>query len=150
MNSPLEISSYFFPLVSVTADPHYNPDKAQTEPEYKIRSSVEHDEKNGLYQVAVEITLEPESEDKRLPYSIKMIGIGLFRVATDWPEPEKLLAINGASIIYSAAREFLITITSRGPWGQIFLPAHSFIYNDAEKTSENIKPEKSVPKKTKK
>lgn len=58
---------------------------------------------------------------------IELVAVGFFEVNSDWPDPLKLLKINGATILYSAAREFLITITSRGPWGAIPLPATSFL-----------------------
>ena len=33
----------------------------------------------------------------------------------------------GTSILYSAAREYLITVTSRGPWPALVLPTVSFM-----------------------
>jgi preprotein translocase subunit SecB len=69
----------------------------------------------------------PAPEPKKNPYLIELIAVGFFEVNSDWPDPIKLLEINGATILYSAAREFLITITSRGPWGAIPLPATSFL-----------------------
>ena len=34
--------------------------------------------------------------------------------------------MNGSSILYSSAREYLLLITSRAPWGQLKLPTMSF------------------------
>lgn len=123
---PLELKQYFFPFVHVAADPQYEPEKGKDKAHFDVKTAVIKDEKNDLYQVTVEITDEPENENSRIPYSVKLIGVGLFSVTPKWQEPEKLLRINGASIIYSAAREFLITITSRGPWPPVILPAISF------------------------
>ncbi len=128
MNSPLALDTYFFPVVSVAADHQYRQETDQGQPEYVTKVGIEHDADNNRYQVVLEIISEPESEEKRQPYSIQLVAIGLFRVDPSWPDdPIKLLHINGASILYSAAREFLITITARGPWGQIILPSISFM-----------------------
>ena len=128
--APLEIKRHFFPLVHVAADPQYEPGRRTDKANFDVRTSVTKGEK-GIYQVAVEITAEPEDENHRIAYSIHLIGVGLFTVSGKWKEPEKLLRINGASMIYSAAREFLITVTARGPWPPVMLPAISFKDRDS-------------------
>ncbi len=124
--APIELKKYFFPFVHVAADPQYEPGKEADKAHFDVRTSITKDEGNNLYQVTVEIVAQPEDEDSRIPYSIHLIGVGLFGVDDKWEEHEKLLRINGASIIYSAAREFLITVTSRGPWPPVILPTISF------------------------
>jgi len=52
----------------------------------------------------------------------------------------KLLRINGSSILYSSAREFLITVTSRMPYGALILPTVSF--NSYKKKDMDEKPSK--------
>jgi preprotein translocase subunit SecB len=127
MGSPLQLKSYFFPHVLVTADPSFTPnDDKSIHVDYKVKTGLERDEEHNLYQVAVEIVATPD-ENAKIPYSIHLVGVGLFTVDEKFPEPEKLLKITGASIIYSAAREFLITITSRGPWPAVILPMVSFL-----------------------
>lgn len=71
---------------------------------------------------------------------MQVVAVGIFEVI-EWPDPDKLLIINGSSILYSAAREFLINISNRGPWGGITLPVYSFLdhYNkELAKTSEDL------------
>lgn len=144
MDTPLQLDSYFFPHIQVTADPQFVPSKNESAPDLRIKVGVEREDKKNLYQVAVEIISQPESDEVRQPYTLHLVGIGLFTVDPKWPEPEKLLGITGASMIYSAAREFLITITSRGPWGQLMLPTTSFIksFSDKPKTDNQKKPAK--------
>lgn len=128
MKPPLTINKYFFPYVEVAADPEFNPheqEKQRASIETKV--SLETIKEKDLYQVMLEITLFPEDEKRKVPYSIRLVAVGLFNVDPNVKDPEKLLEINGASILYSSAREFLITITSRGPWSPIFLPTISFI-----------------------
>ena len=137
--APIELKRYFFPLVHVAADPQYEPGKGQDKVNFDVRTAIARDEQNDLFQVTVEIVAEPENEESLIPYSIQLIGVGLFTVNKDWKEPEKLLRINGASMIYSAAREFLITITSRGPWPPVILPTISFCEEESSKTSGDNK-----------
>jgi len=123
MNTPIKLDEYFFPVVQVVADPSAE-DKEQ-ELDYKIEVSLSHDKEKKLYQVAIEIT--SIQDDKAHQYAINVVAIGIFRVDKRFKDINKLLYINGASMLYSAAREFLITITSRGPWGAVTLPTHSFL-----------------------
>lgn len=141
MDTPLQLDEYFFPHVQVTADPQAGePDDSNME--YNVVVSIVKDgnEKNHQYQVALQISSNPETEEKRQPYFIDIVAIGFFRVHPDWPDPEKLLNINGASILYSAAREFIITITARGPWGPEMLPAISFLKGHEDSSSKIVDP----------
>lgn len=127
MKSPIEIISYFFPAVTVAADPLFDPEAERVEPEVKVKVGVDRNKENDSYQVALDISFESESEENSYPYSVSLIAIGIFKVDPNFSDPDKLLGITGASIIYSAAREFIITITSRGPWGPVMLPSISFL-----------------------
>ncbi len=130
---PLELKKYFFPFVQVAADAEYEPSSQKVSPHFEVRTTVKHDEENGIYQVALEIIAEPEDEDSRIPYSIRLITVGLFTVDENFPDREKLLKVTGASLLYSAAREFIITVTSRGPWPQVILPTRSFLQQETKK-----------------
>lgn len=141
MKSPLEISSYFFPSISVAADPEFKPGEDTIPPHIEVKVSVDHVE-NNTYQVALEITLEPENEEKKQPYAIELIAVGIFHVAPDFPDPGKLMQLNAAAILYGAAREFLITITSRGPWGAVTLPSISFLRSKDSDSQEATKTSK--------
>jgi preprotein translocase subunit SecB len=125
-DAPLQLKQYFFPHVEVTADAQFKSTKKPIKPFFDVKTYVDNDENNGLYQVMLEITVEPENDKSRVPYSIHLVAVGLFEVRPDFPDPEKLLGITGASMIYSAAREYIITITARGPWPKFILPTISF------------------------
>jgi preprotein translocase subunit SecB len=127
MNTPFRLDSYFFPVVQVVANPEYRNIEEQQEQSFKIFPSVAKNGENGLYQVSVKISLLEGEEKIPVPYSIQLVAFGFFEVQPDWPEPEKMLFINGSTILYAAAREFLITISSRGPWGAVTLPMMSFL-----------------------
>jgi preprotein translocase subunit SecB len=148
--APLQIKQYFFPHVEITADPQYKPTKKPINPFFNVKTHVDRDPKNELYQVVLEITVEAENDKILIPYSIHLIAVGLFHVHPDFTEPEKLLSITGASIIYSAAREFIITITSRGPWPKFILPTISFAprqqSSDKAPKKKRVKPKISTKK----
>ncbi len=155
MNTPLRLDSYFFPVVQVVANPNYRDSEKQQEQPFKIVPSVVKNGENGLYQVSVEISLLQEEEKSPVPYSIHLVAFGFFAVQPDWPEPEKLLFINGSTILYAAAREFLITISSRGPWSAVTLPMVSFLriyqdmveeQNSSGSDNENKEPGKQAEK----
>jgi preprotein translocase subunit SecB len=128
MDTPLQLEEYFFPHVKVSADPEAVGPDGTAKCDFGINvNSIKTADETGSFQVSLVISSSPESEKQRIPYSIELAVIGFFRVSPDWPDPHKLLEINGASILYAAAREFIITITSRGPWGAFMLPTASFL-----------------------
>ena len=127
MDSPLALVDYCFPVVQVVANPNVEQNVEINDIQYDAEVGLALSEDGDVYQVSVEISsLDPKNDEKINAYSVNLVALGHFQVHPDWPEPEKLARINGASILYSAAREFLITITSRGPWGAISLPTKSF------------------------
>ena len=136
-NTPLRLKNYFFPVVQVVANPKYSETDECGELEFMIHPSVKKNEENGLYQVSVDITLLPEDDEIQIPYSIHLVAFGFFEVHPEWPEPKKLLFINGSTILYASAREYLITVSSRGPWGCVTLPMISFNEMYKEAVQEN-------------
>lgn len=138
MSSPLVLKEYFFPVFQVVALPKFSADRDVSDLEYSVDVGLLKAEKGNEYQLSVEIrTADFEKSDENQPsYDINLVALGIFEVNPKWPEPEKLVKINGASILYSAAREFLITITSRGPWGAVTLPTVSFNREFGKKDKE--------------
>lgn len=154
MNPPLIVKEYFFPFVQVSADPDITGEESAVM-DFETKVAVDKDPDNDTYQVTLEITAMPEDETKRIPYAIHLIVVGMFSVDEKWPDPEKLLKVNGASILYSAAREFIITVTSRGPWPPTTLPTISFLpisdpKNNLPEKDETPEQAKETKKKTKK
>lgn len=125
---PITVQHYFFPYVEIAADPEYNPENTNdTADSFETKVSIDNSPENNLYQVMLDISLFPENEEKKNPYSIHLVAVGLFTVEDNYQDKENLLKITGASILYSAAREYIITLTSRGPWPPLFLPTISFL-----------------------
>ena len=141
MDTVLQLNEYFFPYVEVAADPTITKEDDGGKSNFLVRATTLNIEgSSDDFQVTVEIVSRPESEEKRQFYSIKLIAVGFFKVASDWPDKDKLLRVTGASMLYASAREFLITITSRGPWGATMLPTASFLkIYEAEKKLDHEK-----------
>lgn len=144
MDTNLKLEQYFFPYIQVAADPACKDTdtKEVNNVEYGIKVQLGNNKDENVYQITLEIMSFPEDEGVRQPYTIHLVVVGIFKVE-NISEPEKLLYINGSSILYSAAREFLLTTTGRGPWGALTLPTYSFLEH-YKKTF----PEKQSEKKT--
>ncbi|MGD9676269.1 MAG: hypothetical protein AB7V19_06260 [Candidatus Bipolaricaulia bacterium] len=128
---PLQLEESYFDIVSVEAAPEYVPDP-EGEPrrhgaEMKL-SLATVDASPDVWRVSLD--MRNKEDDGAIPrYAFHLRTIGFFRyVAEERPEPEvaQLMAVNGSSILYSSAREYLLLLTSRLPWGQLNLPTMSF------------------------
>lgn len=88
---------------------------------------------------------EPDAEDPRVfviklalehspvegstfPYDFKIEAEGVFNTSHegDLEERRRLVVINGASILYSAMREHLLTLSARHRYGPVLLPCLDF------------------------
>ena len=128
---PLQLEESYFDVVSVEAAPEYVPD-AEARPR---RHGVEMqlglatvDDSPGVWRVSLDIR-DKVIDDEASRYRFRLRVIGFFRWSTErQPEDQvaQIVAVNGASILYSSAREYLLMITSRAPWGQLSLPTMSF------------------------
>jgi precorrin-4 methylase len=49
---------------------------------------------------------------------------------------EQFVQVNGSSILYGAAREFLRSMTTLGPWGSAIIPGVSFYEQQASLKEE--------------
>lgn len=77
----------------------------------------------------VELDINVSSKGrKHPPYKIKLSMIGIFEVTEECPEQHavRLAQINGASILYGAAREYIFASTAHGKYGSYTLPSISF------------------------
>ena len=66
--------------------------------------------------------------DSVFPYSFLIEAEGLFAIDHDGAldERRRLVAINGASILYGAMREHLLTLSARHRHGPVLLPCLDF------------------------
>ena len=77
-----------------------------------------------------ELTVE-SNEDPKLnrPYTFCITFVGFFHVVKGYPSErvELLARTNAPALLFSAAREALVLLTSRGPYPAIVLPSVTFL-----------------------
>lgn len=144
MNSPLQLEHYFFERMQCVAKPEIDLEDVQAW--HKADSS--------RFTLAVELATNPESErhwqvsvDFRTsddfatpsPYELRFTAIGFFVVDENFEhdDTERLIRVNGSSVLYSAMREFVSLFTSRAPWGAVMLPTINFRLLSAETGKDN-------------
>lgn len=123
---PLRLEQSFFSRILVESSP--SPvDDAEPEVETSVRIARSPDDET-IWMVNLQLGCDKEG-DCLAPYRIDVQVHGIFTV--DHPREDEaataqMVGTNGASILYSAAREYLLLVTSRGPWGPFHLPTVSF------------------------
>jgi preprotein translocase subunit SecB len=124
---PLQLDRLFFAEVTVKSGSTFSSEPTDAEVKTSVSLS-ENKENERAWQARLEIEVTPKGE-RQIPYEIRVVAFGQFSVTDeklDRPHAAQLVAITGASIIYSAAREYLMILTGRGPWGPFQLPTVSF------------------------
>jgi preprotein translocase subunit SecB len=132
----VRLKQYFFSNIKVDANPSFIPPEEREvgiNINKEIRVSV-NEENDSLYQVQLDIKIAPQ-EGKTIPYNVELKAIGFLEVEGDSPDKEGIVRAHGASVLYSATREFLLGIMCRGPWPPIMLPLTIFSTHE-KKTSK--------------
>jgi len=149
---PLLLETHFFTKVLVEANTDYQPQEHDLEIEdiETILELAQHREEPRRWQVQLTIRTMA-AEASKLPYTLELQAVGFFMVA---PEIEaerqpKLVQANGAAILYSSAREFLLMVTGRGPWPPFYLPTTNFLRPTPTQEDQKEKPKKKISAKSK-
>lgn len=134
MNSPLQLNNYFVKELSYRSNPAYKAEPAVRN-EGKIQWSVE----SGMgvnapdhFMVALVITVEPSTVTPALdPYHINMRIEGYFsfnpEAGISQPEKERMVSLNGCSILMGLARGLVAQATGVSEFGKYLLPAVNFV-----------------------
>ncbi|MBE0653120.1 MAG: protein-export chaperone SecB [Bacteroidales bacterium] len=121
--SQLQLIKYFFPTINITADPdHKIKEKRAFSVAIEVKLTKIPDAES-KYQLDLVITIK-EKEPGNTPYFGVIQVVGFFNVDKGLSKEDisVLMHTRGGKILYSAAREFVLQLTSRGPWGSILLP----------------------------
>lgn len=114
---------------------HYQPDKAfKVEPvDFKVGSEIG-TKIDDPYSLRYMLKIESTGRKDRVPYSFRISLIGYFHIDKRHADKDTsvLLYANAPSLLYSAAREMLASVSARGPYPAVILPAVTFL-DDAEK-----------------
>jgi len=125
----LQLERSFFTAVDVAAIPDHKPGQAQVTVNTEQTLGVLTPDAS-RWQLALDIQVGSPQGGAALPYRIHLHTIGVFafpEAGVEEAEKARVLAVTGASILYSQAREFALILTSRGPWGPFQLPTVSFL-----------------------
>lgn len=145
--SPLKLEGYGIRAFSFSTDGEYDPENAidydglklNVEREYKTNT-----ENPSLHFIKMKISAKPK-EKGAFPYSISLDIGGIFEARpTETCTEDKLKAImyiNGATILYGVAREYIYMATCHNMCGPFMLPSVSFASSPSQQKV------KSKPKK---
>jgi preprotein translocase subunit SecB len=125
--APLQLKHYFIEHFQITAHKEFNRNKTPKMISDKLKSDVKflaNSKNSKLWQVRLNILFKPDDIDN-FPYDFNLSLVGFFEV--DDPKRKDIVYINAPAMLYSAAREIIVTITGRGPWGSVILPSVNFI-----------------------
>ncbi len=150
-HSPLQLLRYVVADMSCTATPSFDPQKpfdpAVTE-QLSINAIVTPQKAPDNFpghSWSVEVSIaQTLKEGQNFPYTFKVSLIGFLACRDGFSaaaEEEQFVRVNGSSMLYGAARELVRSLTSRGPWGELFIPSISFYDKDSK-----LKEEVAAPK----
>ncbi|QLA17567.1 protein-export chaperone SecB [Desulfolutivibrio sulfoxidireducens] len=147
---PIELLNHFFSEISVLADPlaaSKEENEAEFGYDYSLNTEIgQNPEDDSLYIVI--LTIKSKELDNYIKgYDIKLSIVGYFKVSQSYPQDKRsaMVSVLGPSLLYGAAREFLYSLTLRGPYPPIYLPTTSFIPENT-KIKKEVLEEKSPGK----
>jgi preprotein translocase subunit SecB len=146
----LQLERSFFTEVEIAADHQHKPGEGKAE--VAAAQSIKQASDDGAHWVVeLDLTVAGKEGTPGPPYRVHLHTVGAFSFAAGTLselEKARLLAVTGVSILYSQAREYLLILTARGPWGPFQLPTVSFIDNEPHASappSPVIREHASVP-----
>lgn len=143
----LQLETYVFEEISVRSNRDAPGDAVpdvSAEPEF-----LRHETDPALYQVRLTIACGGD-EGAPTPYTVRAVVRGLFRIdldRTDAQSRNMLISNTSVSLLYGAARDFIMTVTARGPFEPLLLPAVFFPVKPIIEDDEAPEPPGNAPKK---
>jgi preprotein translocase subunit SecB len=149
--SPLQLEGYFLKEVSFKLNESINekPSELKHSENLGVEVSVlvtELDKEERRWRCELTLDLAPKKE-KDSAYSFHLVLVGFFNVSKNYPEDsvELLAKTNCPAVLYSTAREMLVTVVRRSPYTPVLIPSVTFLEIDKNKTESN-KADSSAPK----
>lgn len=140
MKKPLfNLKRHFYSTVFCFAVPNYKKSTKLFQPDdvFKIEARIfTPTEQKGTWCVSLEIsTKEKCQKEIYLPYIIDLKSFAFLESlplnqTIDTEKLSELIFINGATMMYASAREYLRMITGSGPYGPLVLPTWRFSPED--------------------
>lgn len=110
---PVTIDGYFFPEVSIKANPAFNP--AQAADVMKIHVAVHIDDQAEQGKITARARVRSD-EDGNIPYLVEVEAFGTFTPATGVTAETPAVFPVIAQVLIGGAREMIAMVTARGPW----------------------------------
>ena len=129
----LRLDGYFYERVALEADPAWPADK---KPVTGVNVRVEvgqHKNNPTRWRAIMDVVAQPDQKGQAIPYNIALRCQGFFTVEPAeglQTDARTLVQITGASMLYSAARDMVLTLSSRSRFGPVLLPTVSFLKPD--------------------
>lgn len=124
---PLIIRDLFVDQLSLEATPDYQAGNELGHVQVALKiDHLRSQEDPAAHQLVIALKLEPGDAETPLPYSLQITGRGVFRIdADDLSDDEcnRLLIINGGSILLGMLRSQVISLTGVGRNGRFVIPA---------------------------
>lgn len=133
--SDLELVRYFFPVQNVVAHPDPSDEGRLALSEYELKADLNwtFDDDLGRYKFTVLLVMRNHDEldeDEYGRYNYELVVVGIFGYSPENGEPveeewiplmEEHAKVIACQVLFGAMRERLAELTSRGPWGPLFL-----------------------------
>lgn len=126
--SPLHLEKYFFTKVHVDACP--NSCEKAGKGLFTVKSTfMKHKDEDRKWMVQLDLQQVKDKDEACPEYSFHVEVVGFYEVSQDVAagKAEALVRANGPALLYSAARELIATLTSRGPFAPVNLQTVTFI-----------------------
>ena len=122
----LNLVEYVFPVVTCRANPQC-PDRTEDikPPSVRIANRIAvSDQDENIYRLTLDIVFGDNNSVSSYTGEVRVVGLFIVNQAVQ--NKEAVVLLNGSSVLYSAAREFILSITSRGPNIPCMLPQVRF------------------------
>ena len=129
----IELSKYYYIHTYCSASPDFQQnEKIQVDLDVKS-TLLQHEKDPEQWRINLSVGLADDTNDRNTPYDFFISITGFFTCPSTEEECGEtlgklapLIYVNGSSLLYSMAREYVRNITSGGPYGQYLLPTFRF------------------------
>lgn len=141
--SPLDLCRYVVTDISCSANPEFDAGQTieMTIDELTVETSIQKVDIESEDRIgwSIDLSLSYQVAPKEnYPYNYSMQIVGFFSSPAAVPsgmDDERLVRVNGASMLYGIAREKLRSLSEAGPWDGVLIPTASF-FEPKEQTED--------------
>jgi preprotein translocase subunit SecB len=144
--SPLQLEGYFLQEVSFVLNEEIieRPTELKKSENLGVEVSVSVeclDKRNRRWRCQLTLDLKPKDETESA-YIFHLVLVGFFFISKNYPKEnmELLAKTNCPAVLYSTAREMLVTVVRRSPFAPVLIPSVTFLEFETKQTkSEEAK-----------